>query len=59
MLKHINHVWTLNFVQDRLSRGTGIRQLTVLDEFMRESLCIRVERRLHIRRCAFIPEIAL
>lgn len=41
-----NHVWTLDFVQDRLSRGSGIRLLTVLDEFTRESLCIRVERRL-------------
>ena len=41
-----NHVWTLDFVQDRLSKGTGIRLLTVLDEFTRESLCIRVERRL-------------
>lgn len=33
-------------MQDRLSKGTGIRLLTVLDEFTRESLCIRVERRL-------------
>jgi len=41
-----NHVWTLDFVQDRLGKGTGIRLLTVLDEFTRESLCIRVERRL-------------
>jgi putative transposase len=41
-----NHVWMLDFVQDRLSKGTGIRLRTVLDEFMRESLCIRVERRL-------------
>jgi transposase InsO family protein len=41
-----NHVWTLDFVQDRLSRGSSIRLLTVLDEFTRERLCIRVERRL-------------
>ena len=41
-----NHVWTLDFVQDRLGKGTSIRLLTVLDEFTRESLCIRVERRL-------------
>lgn len=40
------HVWTLDFVQDRLSRGSSIRLLTVLDEFTRESLCIRVERSL-------------
>jgi putative transposase len=36
----------VDFVHDRLSRGSGIRLLTVLDEFTRESLCIRVERRL-------------
>jgi putative transposase len=41
-----NHVWTVDFVQDSLSRGSKIRLLTVLDEFTRESLCIRVERRL-------------
>lgn len=41
-----NHVWTVDFVEDRLSRGSKIRLLTVLDEFTRASLCIRVERRL-------------
>ena len=41
-----NHVWTVDFVHDRLSHGRGIRLLTVLDEFTRESLCIRVERSL-------------
>jgi putative transposase len=41
-----NHVWTLDFVQDWLHKGPSIRLLTVLDEFTRESLCIRVERRL-------------
>lgn len=41
-----NHVWTVDFVHDRLSRGGSIRLLTVLDEFTRESLCIRIERRL-------------
>jgi putative transposase len=38
------HVWTVDFMQDRLSSGRSIRLLTVLDEFTRESLCIRVER---------------
>lgn len=41
-----NHVWTVDFVHDQLNRGSSIRLLTVLDEFTRESLCIRVERRL-------------
>lgn len=38
-----NHVWTVDFVHDCLSRGSSLRLLTVLDEFTRESLCIRVE----------------
>lgn len=41
-----NHVWTLDFVQDSLSNKSSIRLLTVLDEFTRESLAIRVERSL-------------
>jgi putative transposase len=43
---HPNHVWTLDFVHDTLSRGRKIRLLTVLDEFTRECLAIRVERSL-------------
>jgi len=45
---------TLDFVQDWLSKGTGIQLLTVLDEFTRESLCIRVERRLRSEESACI-----
>jgi putative transposase len=41
-----HHVWTVDFMQDRLSKGSSIRLLTVVDEFTRESLCIRVERSL-------------
>ena len=41
-----NHVWTVDFVHDRLSWGGGIRLLTVVDEFTRECLSIRVERSL-------------
>lgn len=41
-----NHVWTVDFVQDNLTRGSSFRMLTVLDEFTRQSLTIRVERSL-------------
>jgi transposase InsO family protein len=41
-----NYVWTLDFAQERLGKDTGIRLLTVLDEFTRENLCIRIKRRL-------------
>ncbi len=41
-----NHIWTLDFVADRLSHGGRLRMLTVVDEFTRECLTIRVERSL-------------
>jgi putative transposase len=41
-----NHVWTLDFVADSLRHGGRLRMLTIVDEFTRESLCIRVERSL-------------
>jgi putative transposase len=41
-----NHVWTVDFVHDKLSRGRNIRLLSVVDEFTRQCLCLRVERSL-------------
>lgn len=41
-----NHVWTVDFVHDRLSRGGSLRLLSVVDEFTRQCLCLRVERSL-------------
>jgi transposase InsO family protein len=37
-----NHVWSYDFVADRLSNGKKIRILTVIDEFSRKCLAIRV-----------------
>ena len=42
-----NHVWAYDFVQDRTRDGRKFRMLTVIDEFTRECLAIRVERRLN------------
>ena len=39
-----NHVWSYDCVEDRLANGRKIKCLTVMDEFTRESLAIRVER---------------
>ena len=39
-----NHVWTYDFMEDRTERGGKLRILTVLDEYTRESVAIRVER---------------
>lgn len=41
-----NHVWSYDFVQDRTSDGRKFRMLTIIDEFTRECLAIRVARRL-------------
>jgi putative transposase len=43
---HPNHVWSYDFVHDSTRRGGMIKLLTVLDEYTRESLLIRVESRL-------------
>jgi transposase InsO family protein len=37
-----NHVWSYDFVADRLSNGKKIRILTVIDEYSRRCLAIRV-----------------
>jgi transposase InsO family protein len=42
----INHVWSYDFVSERLADGTKIRILTVIDEYSRECLTIRVAYRL-------------
>jgi len=42
-----NHVWTYDFVYDRTHAGRAFRMLTVLDEYTRECLAIRVARRLN------------
>jgi transposase InsO family protein len=42
-----NHVWSYDFVEDRTHDGRKYRMLNVLDEFTRECLAIRVQRRLN------------
>lgn len=41
-----NHVWSIDFVHDRLSNGRPYKMLTVLDEYTREALCVRVAARM-------------
>ena len=41
-----NHVWSYDFVSARTHDGRTIRMLTMIDEFTRECLAIRVARRL-------------
>lgn len=42
-----NHVWAYDFVEDRTHDGGKFRMLCVVDEFTRESLAIRVARKLN------------
>lgn len=44
--EHRNHVWAYDFVQDRTHDGQAFRMLTLIDEYSRECLAIKVERRL-------------
>lgn len=46
---HKGHVWSYDFVQDRTHDGRVFRMLCVIDEFTRECLAIRVERKLNSR----------
>ena len=41
-----NHVWAYDFVQDRTHEGRRFRMLTVIDEYSRECLAIKVGRSL-------------
>lgn len=45
--EHANHVWSYDFVQDRTSDGRTYRALNIIDEYTREALMIRVERKLN------------
>lgn len=45
--EHRNHVWSYDFVHCRTDDGKAFRTLNVLDEYSRECLAIRVERKLN------------
>ena len=44
--KHPNHIWSIDFVHDRLSNGRPYKMLTVLDEYTREAMCVAVKSRM-------------
>ena len=41
-----NHVWSCDFVESRTHDGRTFRMLNLIDEFTRECLAIRIDRRL-------------
>jgi len=44
--KYPNHIWSIDFVHDKLSSGVPYKMLTVLDEYTREALCVEVKSRM-------------
>lgn len=44
--KHKDHVWSYDFVADRTNNGKALRMLTIVDEYTRECLAIKVDRTL-------------
>jgi len=44
-----NQVWAWDFIFDRTSNGTSLKWLSVVDEFTRECLCLKVARRMTSR----------
>jgi len=45
--EHPNHVWSYDFVEDRTHNGRRFRMLNVIDEYTRECLAIRIDRKLN------------
>ena len=48
---HRNHVWTWDFLFDRTEHGGSLKMMTLLDEYTRQSLALRVERERLLPRC--------
>ena len=44
--EHPNHIWSYDFVMDRTQDGRAFRMLTVIDEYSRRCLAIKVARKL-------------
>lgn len=42
-----NHIWSIDFVHDKLSTGKPYKMLTVLDEYTREGLCVAAQSRMN------------
>ena len=44
--KYPNHIWSIDFIHDKLSNGRSYKMLAVLDEYTREALCVAVKLRM-------------
>ena len=50
-----NYSWAYDFVEDRMRDGRKIRMLTVMSEFTRECLAIKMNRHLNIQDVLAVP----
>jgi putative transposase len=42
--EHKDHVWTWDFIFDRTTNGSALKWLSIIDEYTRECLCLKVAR---------------
>lgn len=45
--KYPNHIWSVDFVHDRLSNGRLYKMLTVIDEYTREALTVSIHTKMN------------
>ena len=45
--QYANHIWSVDFVHDKLSNGRPYKMLTVLDECTREALCVAAKPKMN------------
>ena len=43
---HLNHIWAVDFVHDKLSNNRPYKMLTVVDEYTRQALAIHVAHKM-------------
>ncbi len=55
-VERANHVWAWDFIFDRTASGTSLKWLTVVDEYTRECLCLKVGRRMTSRDVQYALE---
>lgn len=48
---HPNHIWSVEFVQDKLINGRSYKIPTVLDEYTRETPCVAVKPKMIRQTC--------
>jgi len=46
-----NHVWSYDFIEDRLRNGRRVRWLNIIDEYSKECLASIAKRKLEAYRC--------